>query len=141
MSATETAFETVGEQLAGRVLEREVRAGVEHYAPGQWHTTLHIGGKDFFSGESLDIGRITYVDQMGRLCVVLTMRKPSLTGAWRATWVSRAGLTFKSEPREIRTADEFPLTEKMLAALDAAQPSPWPSAASRGAAADRQERS
>jgi hypothetical protein len=119
-------FASEGECLAGRVLAKEARAGTEHYVPGQWDVTLHVGGEDFFSHESQDIARITYVDAMGYLCVVLALREPSLTGEWRATWVSRAGQTFNSPARRVDSPDEFPLTAKMLTLLAEAKPSPWP---------------
>lgn len=101
------------------MLERETRAGVEHFKPGQHHATIEVrDAQDFFDpNQSGDVGRVTYVDQMGHLCVVLTWRA---TGSeeWRATWVSRTGIVVREEA--IRAPEGFVLSKKMLTALNEA---------------------
>lgn len=104
------------ERLAKRPLEREMRVGVEHFKPGQHHATIEARGcQDFFDPTEIgDIGRVTYVDQMGHLCVILTWRDEG-SDEWRATWVSRHGMFVHSEPRH--APEGFVLSDKMLAAL------------------------
>jgi hypothetical protein len=104
------------ERLARRPLEREVVAGVEHFKPGQHHATIEArDAEDFFDPtERGDIGRVTYVDQMGHLCVVLTWRDTG-SDEWRATWIGRTGMIVNEEAR--RAPEGFELSEKMLAAL------------------------
>lgn len=108
------------ERLAGRTLEREMRAGVPHFKPGQHHATIEaIEAQDFFNHDEIgDVGRVTYVDQMGHLCVVLTWRDRG-SNEWRATWVSRTGMMTTEPPR--KAPEGFVLSDKMLAALAAAE--------------------
>lgn len=104
------------ERLARRSLEREIVAGVEHFKPGQHHATIEArDAEDFFDpSERGDIGRITYVDQMGHLCVVLAWRETG-SDEWVPTWIGRTGMIVSEEAR--RAPDGFELSEKMLAAL------------------------
>lgn len=111
---------TVGEQIVGRELAKEYRAGVEHYVPGQYAATL-VSAAEYGTKRPVEVGRITYVDVMGHACVVLTMRHLDEPGEWVATWVSRAGQAWKSEARKVEPG-EFTLSEKMLAALAAGTP-------------------
>lgn len=108
------------ERLAGRPLDREIRAGVPHFKPGQYHATIEVrDAQDYFDpAKRGDIGRVTYVDQIGHLCVVLAWRDTGGT-SWRPTWVSRTGMMTSEEPR--RAPDGFVLSERMLAALEQAE--------------------
>lgn len=106
---------TAGEQLLGRELAKEIRSGVEHYVPGQRQAVISRG-REYGNDRPCEIGRITYVDAMGHACVVLTYRYTDEPDEWRATWVVRAGQTWKSEARKVEPG-EFPLSEAMLAAL------------------------
>lgn len=104
------------ERLAGRPLAREMRAGVEHFKPGQHHATIEArDAQDYFDPTIRgDVGRVTYVDQMGHLCVILVWRDTG-SDKWRPTWLSRCGMVTKSPV--VQAPDEFRLSEKMLAAL------------------------
>lgn len=108
-------FPTAGEKLAGRTLSKETRAGVEHYIPGQHEATIYAG-IEYGTDRPAEIGRVTYVDQMDHLCVVLAYRHTDESEEWYATWLGRAGQTWKSEARKIEP-HEFALSERMLAAL------------------------
>ena len=115
-------FPSRGEQLAGRELEKEIVAGVEHYKPGQHEAEIVVpNGSDFFSGEPEQIARLTYVDQMGHACIVLCSRQDE-NEAWRPTWIGRAGQV--TEQRAVRAPEGFVLSEKMLAALAVAPVKP-----------------
>jgi hypothetical protein len=109
----------VGEEFVGRALDKEQRVGVEHYVPGQMEA-VRYPGREYGTDKPCEIGRISYVDQMGHACCVLAFRyvdeNPAADGEWFATWVGCAGQTWQSEARKVEP-DEFPLTEKMLAAL------------------------
>lgn len=104
------------ERLAGRPLDREMRLGVPHFKPGQHHATIPVEtAQDFFDPNVRGtVGRVTYVDQMGHLCVVLVWRDEGSTD-WRPTWVSRHGMMTGTRP--VRAPESFVLSEKMLAAL------------------------
>lgn len=108
------------ERLARRPLEREVVAGVEHFKPGQHHATIEArDAEDFIKPwERGDIGRVTYVDRMGHLCVVLVYRETGST-EWTPTWIGRTGMIVSEEAR--RAPGGFELSEKMLAALREAE--------------------
>lgn len=114
-----------GERCAGRLLEKEHRAGVTHYVPGQHEAVYHTGGSDFFTEEPQDLARLTYVDQMGHLCVVLLSRRDS-ADEWRVRWVGLSGQRYTSPARRIDDPGEFPLSEAMRAALANAKEEPWP---------------
>jgi hypothetical protein len=108
------------ERLAGRTLEREMRAGIEHFKPGQHHATVEATEVENFGYPESpvgDVGRITYVDNGGHLCVVLAWRRKG-SSEWRPTWVSRTGMFLHEAPRV--APDGFVLSEKMLAALEEA---------------------
>jgi hypothetical protein len=119
----EPTFATVGEQLLGRALDKEVRASVEHYVPGQMQA-VRYPGREYGTDRPCEIGRVTYVDVMGHACVVLTLRyldvNPKDADAqWFATWVGRAGQTWQDQARRVDKG-EFDLSEKMLDALHVA---------------------
>lgn len=124
-AATAPTWPSEGDRVAGRLLEKEQRAGVTHYVSGQYEAIYHSGGEDYSTGEPIDVGRLTYVDLMGHLCVVLLARRDA-SEAWRVTWVGRTGQTHSSPARKIEQPDEFPLSERMLAALADAKEEPWP---------------
>lgn len=107
------------ERLAGHALEREIRAGVEHFKTGQHHATIEGRDlQDFFDPITTgDVGRVTYVDVGGALCVVLTWRDTG-SDEWRPTWISRTGMYWKEDA--VRAPEGFSLSEKMLDALDEA---------------------
>lgn len=109
-------FSTPGEQLAGRELRKEKRAGLTHFVTGQHRATIEVrDGVDHFDSSIVgDVGRLTYVDVWGRLVCVLTWRDKG-SEEWRATWVSTAGQETKSEA--VRAPEDIVLSEKMLAAL------------------------
>lgn len=102
----------------GRDLAREMRAGVEHFVTGQHHAKLSDWGNDYFSGDPIQVGRLTFVDVMGHLCVWLVSRSAE-DAAWQVTWVSRHGQLTSQEARMVQPG-EFELSPKMLTALDRA---------------------
>jgi hypothetical protein len=117
----ESLFTTRGEQLVGRELAKDKRAGgVPHYVPGQHRASIEArGAEDFFDPTIKgDIGRVTYVDQMGHAVVVLAWRDEG-TREWRATWIGSAGQYTQRET--VKAPADFVLSEKMLAALAAAE--------------------
>lgn len=122
-----TKAPTAGEQLVGRALAKEKRAGgVEHYVPGQ-HAATIMRCVEYGSGRPVEVGRITYVDVMGHACVVLTLRYTDEDGDWFPTWVGRAGQEWEENARPV-DRDAFTLSEKMLAELDSATYEEIPSA-------------
>lgn len=104
------------ERLAGRALDRELVAGVERFKPGQHHATIVARDVTNFHDPAVrgDIGRMTFVDLTGHLCVILAWRE---TGSvyWKATWIGRAGM-LASEP-VLPAPDGYELSEDLLAAL------------------------
>jgi hypothetical protein len=70
---------------------------------------IFTGCVDFFTGESLEIGRIVYRDAYGRRGVLLTSRSPKR--AWRPTWV---GL---DEEHALQVPDVLILSRDVLCAL------------------------
>lgn len=104
------------ERLAGRSLEREIIAGVEHFKPGQHRATIEVRDAEELTNPPSrgDVGRVTYVDGMGHLCVVLTWRETG-TDEWVPTWVGRCGMLTKHNPRP--APEGFALSEKMLRTL------------------------
>ncbi len=65
MSAEE--FASADEQLVGRELEKELRAGVEHYKPGQHEAVIYPWTQDYFTKEPQQIGRITLLEALKSL--------------------------------------------------------------------------
>lgn len=110
------AFETRGEQYAGRSLQSENRAGVRHYVTGQHHATIPCRDvQDFFNPNVVgDVGRVSYVNVRGHAVVVLTWRDRG-SDEWKATWVGSAGQFTETEA--VRAPSDFKLSEAMLAAL------------------------
>lgn len=72
-------LKTAGEQLLGRRLVKEKRAGVDHYYPGQYRAR-RIGSKGLIE--------LSYVDDMGHACLLLLERDE---GRWFAIVSARAG--------------------------------------------------
>lgn len=93
------------EQLIGRTLETETRAGVPHFKPGQ----LHAKRTDPAEAELVEL---SYVDGMGHAWLVLCMKAG---GEWMRGGAMRGGQQTIGE----RTPPE--LTAEMIAALEAAE--------------------
>lgn len=103
----------------GRELDREVVAGVPHFKPGQHHATLSPWGTDYFTGDPIQVGRLTFVDAMGYLCVLLVSR-PAETAPWQVNWASRHGQMISEAARRVAPGG-IALSPKMLRALEAAR--------------------
>jgi hypothetical protein len=106
----------------GRYLERETIAGVPHFKPGQHHAALSPWSTSGETGRLVQVGRLTYVDHLGHLCVVVVCRG-SEDEPWQATWVSRHGQYTDQEAIHVGEDGHFvlALSHQSLAALDAAE--------------------
>jgi len=110
---------TMGEELVGRPLEKELRAGVMHYVPGQHHAEIVVrDGRALITNEPEQIARLTYVDVMGHAVAVSCSRRDE-TATWRPSWVARAGQV-TAEPTVRADTVGFELSAAMLDALEAA---------------------
>jgi hypothetical protein len=98
---------SVGEEILGRKLRRERRAGVEHYAPGQ-----HGAVED---EDCPGVFLLSYVDQMGHAVVIPCEREG---GSWGTAGLAIRAGQVSVETRQLR--EDFELSEKMVAALDRA---------------------
>jgi hypothetical protein len=108
------AFETVGEQLVGRQLEKELVRGQQHFKPGQHHAVSYVSAVD---GELEFCARLTYVDWMGHACVVVCVLGE--TGTWTPILIARGGQMYQELIRPAPAS--FKLSEKMLDALGVAR--------------------
>src|SRR5205814_1643625 len=83
VSGYASEFGTIGEQLVGRTLEKEKRAGVTHFKPGQHRARVYERDGDV-------IGELSYVDQMGHAVLVVCVWDE---GAWHPVGGLAAGQT------------------------------------------------
>lgn len=77
---TKGTFDTAGERLLSRRLEKEMRAGVQHYKPGQLNA--HLMGDE----EAIFVF-LSWVDAMGHAVAMPVVRKPD--GEWETMGVYR----------------------------------------------------
>lgn len=94
---------TRGEALAGRKLEKETRAGVPHFTPGQ-HQARRLTASECL---------LTFVDPMGHLCIVPCEKLED--GTWNhREMVIRTGMYF-AEVRPL--PGTYSLTKESEAAI------------------------
>jgi hypothetical protein len=98
---------TLGEIYAMRRIEREDRAGVPHYVPGQHFARMLTG----------QTASLSFVDVGGHVCIVPVVRTND-------TW-HHLGSSVRVGQHTVNvynlTAENFILSENMLAALDRAE--------------------
>lgn len=106
------SFDTVGERLLERKLERELRQGVDHYKGGQHRAT--IVEEDVCLWATLG-----FIDVLG--AAVLMLCKTNENGDWEpvAGTFMRAGLTMSFGARPL--PDDYVLSDKGIAALKEAE--------------------
>lgn len=102
---------TKGEMLLNRSLERERRAGVEHYKTGQ-----HKASKMVIAEDGSEVAALGYVDVRGHACLVLCGRERP-EDEWHAAFSIDAGLTTVGRARAL---NGFVLSPAMLRALEEA---------------------
>lgn len=107
------AYTTAGEKLVSRHLEKEMRAGVEHYKPGQLSAKL-IGDE-----EAIFVF-LSWVNQMGHVVCMPVVRRPDCE--WEPMGVYReAGPAVIWGPKKLD--DDYTIPEKTLRFLREAEES------------------
>lgn len=104
----------------------EDRAGVPHFVTGQ-HRAYLLGDNDPPTGALL-----RFADVMGWGWLVLCERD-QVAGRWTACYVSQFTATGLGTNEWTKVIGDFEFSDKMLAALDNAEPVDGPSSDERGA--------